>query len=175
MVSFIWCLGIFISLSLMVSGNTIINHDNFSSDISTSGCFHSNYSYRCCETIGKIKGTVCFSFAYLPNDYGISFTITYNNYTLFNETISARNPPPICVGIPELEKISAKVCLILYDLTFADSHFHGCVSLKVFIFHVMHKRFDYGCFNIPSNSSMFIEYLKFLQNKTNSPEVIVIP
>ena len=35
-----------------------------------------------------ISFAVCSNFSYLPNDYGISLTITYNDYTLFNETIS---------------------------------------------------------------------------------------
>ncbi|XP_063982807.1 uncharacterized protein LOC135165444 [Diachasmimorpha longicaudata] len=115
------------------------------------GCACIKYDCGCCEhveTLG-INGTVCSNITYLPDDYGIWVTLTYNDKVLYNNSVSLRNPPDICVGIPELDKLSAEICLKLYDLTFQDKHYHGCVAIKVSIFHLLHKIVNIGCFNLP--------------------------
>ncbi|XP_015126455.1 uncharacterized protein LOC107048021 [Diachasma alloeum] len=125
-----------------------------------NGCVCIKNDCGCCETITwktfGIDGTVCSNITYLPDDYGISLTLTYNDYVLYNETVSARNPPPICIGIPELEKLSAEICLKLYDLSFGKQHYHGCVAIKVSVYHVIHRIVNVGCFNIPLDYSMSI-------------------
>ncbi|KAH0534441.1 uncharacterized protein LOC123267505 [Cotesia glomerata] len=151
----------YIFLLIFFSINSINAHFN---ENQNNGCSCINYNCGCCEKLNlpEIHGTVCSNFTYLSDDYGISLTITYNNYTLYNETISARNPPPICVGIPEFEKISAEICITFYDLTFKMHHFHCCSNLRVAIYHVIHKEINLGCFDIPS------------LRKKNYPSVIVI-
>lgn len=65
---------------------------------------------------------------------------------------TATNPPPLCFGIPELEKVQAEVCLRLYNLRFGSNRFHGCAQLRVAVYHAIHKSVDLGCFNIPKES-----------------------
>ncbi|XP_008559659.1 uncharacterized protein LOC103579874 [Microplitis demolitor] len=139
------------------------------------GCHCVNYTCGCCEPINLIElhGIVCTNFSYLPNDYGVSLTITYNNYTLYNETISARNPPPICVGIPEFEKISAEVCVTFYDLTFKLHHFHCCSNLRIAVYHYIHRTIELGCFNIPSSKTKFPIQSSSIK-QSNYPTVIYV-
>uniref|UniRef100_A0A0C9R8Y3 HisS protein n=1 Tax=Fopius arisanus TaxID=64838 RepID=A0A0C9R8Y3_9HYME len=123
------------------------------SDSLKNGCVCIKNNCGCCERMVletfDINATVCGNVSYLSNDYGISVTITWNDYVVYNETVSVRNPPPICVGIPELEKLSADVCLQLYDLSFTKKLYHGCAKIAVEIYHVIHKSVNVGCFDIP--------------------------
>jgi len=127
----------------------------------------------CCEHIDwshmGVNGTICTNVTYLRQDYGISVTVTYNAYTIFNETMSAKNPPPFCIGIPELEKIHAAACVRLYDLSFTKERFHGCAKASISIYHMIHKSVNLGCWNIPrgelatafmNQSSRILEMIK---------------
>lgn len=112
----------------------------------------------------------CVNVTYLPDQYGISLTLSLGNKVYINETISgesilpvcflfilctdhhfsvsAKNPPPICVGIPEFEK-EASVCIDFYNLDYAPSHFSGCIRLQARLMHVKIRDVDIGCFNFP--------------------------
>lgn len=141
---------------------------------------------------------VCSNVTYLRADYGISVTITYNTYVIFNETMSgnelhscrdrsflsdccklylfafvinfaAKNPPPFCIGIPELEKIHAAACVRLYNLTWGGKHFRGCAKASISVYHMIHKSMELGCWDIPegglavayiNHSSRILEMIK---------------
>ncbi|XP_043277090.1 uncharacterized protein [Venturia canescens] len=133
-------------------------HENASAiaNLASGDCKCENYNCGCCQHIQWIEtgidANLCTNFSYLPQDYGVSMTITWNNYTILNETFSATNPPPLCFGIPELEKVSALICLRLYELKFSSEHFHGCARLTMSVYHILKKRIELGCFNIPNSS-----------------------
>ncbi|EZA49842.1 hypothetical protein X777_11823 [Ooceraea biroi] len=42
-------------------------------------------------------------------------TLTFNKWTIINETVSARNPPPICIG-ENIVDLEIEVCLHIYDI-----------------------------------------------------------
>jgi len=61
---------------------------------------------------------------------------------------AARNPPPLCFGVPEFKK-EASLCLKLYDLDISTSAFSGCASVVVHLARVIVKTVELGCFKIP--------------------------
>lgn len=60
---------------------------------------------------------------------------------------SARNPPPICVGIPYLEK-EASICIDIYDIDYSKN-FGACIKLEARLYHVKVEDVELGCFHIP--------------------------
>ena len=86
------------------------------------------------------------------------------NFTMYY--FSARKRPPFCVGVPDLEKIQAHVCMKLYDLTFANKHFHGCMKMMISFYHVIHESIDLGCFDLPRElfASSFMAYIRKLSH-----------
>ncbi|KAK0098035.1 hypothetical protein PV326_011570, partial [Microctonus aethiopoides] len=122
----------------------------------SSGCDCSTYSCKCCGDINlhipHLEGLACANFSYLPEDYGISLIVTFNNYTLINDTISARNPPPMCIGIPELEDIGADLCLRFTNLKYENQQFSGCASISISFYHIIHSKLNLGCFHIPNGA-----------------------
>nr|XP_050862876.1 uncharacterized protein LOC127069666 isoform X2 [Vespula vulgaris] len=101
------------------------------------------YNCGCCKHIEYdivfLNGTFCGNASYLEKDYGFSVTMSYNNFSLINETISARNPPPVCYNFLEfshllsLPKLShlIYICLRLYDIDINKNGFHLCFEIKM--------------------------------------------
>ncbi|XP_014679073.1 PREDICTED: uncharacterized protein LOC106818918 [Priapulus caudatus] len=120
--------------------------------VEESGCECANYSCGCCAHLDvpkiHLNDTGCVNFSYLPDEYGVSFTFSIDNKTIFNETISAKNPPPICYGVPFLEEY-ASVCIHFYDLELTRDKFRGCVKLEARLEHVAVGEYDLGCFQMP--------------------------
>lgn len=120
-------------------------------EASSYGCECQNYSCGCCARLEVPKvglnDTGCANFSYLPKEYGISFTLTIDNLTIYNETISARNPPPICFGAPMLKEY-ADLCIRFYDLNVTYSTAHGCVELEARLHKIVVGTYKLGCFNL---------------------------
>ncbi|ELU02864.1 hypothetical protein CAPTEDRAFT_210699 [Capitella teleta] len=117
-----------------------------------TGCQCIGYDCGCClhlhlPTI-HVNDTGCSNVTYLPNEYGISVTFDIDGHVIINETLSARNPPPICAEVPHLEKY-ASICIAFYDLDLTKAHFHGCMRLQVRLVKVIKQEVNLGCFNIP--------------------------
>ncbi|KAI0241202.1 hypothetical protein LSAT2_033062 [Lamellibrachia satsuma] len=108
----------------------------------------------CCVNINFPENnkevTVCVELKYVPEEVGIAVVVTVDGWVVFVKTISARNPPPICFGVPHFEK-EASVCLELYDLNISSSIFSGCARVLVRLDHMFAKKFNLGCFKLPVN------------------------
>ncbi|KAI0229528.1 hypothetical protein LSAT2_020060 [Lamellibrachia satsuma] len=115
-------------------------------------CVEASYTCSCCiymdvPQVG-LNATACLDVRYIPKDVGVALDFTLNGDVIFSEEVSARNPPPLCFGIPGLEK-EARLCLKLYNLDISSSAFSGCTSVVVHLARIIVETFDLGCFNIP--------------------------
>lgn len=119
----------------------------------SSGCACSGYNCGCCLHVEidaiDLNDTVCVNLTYLPApQYGISLTLTIDDHVLINETISAQNPPPICVDVPYLKEY-ASICLHFYNLTYSNNSLSGCLELEARLIYVIKETVQIGCFHIP--------------------------
>ncbi|XP_013781702.1 uncharacterized protein LOC106465999 [Limulus polyphemus] len=125
-------------------------HDNTTKWVD-SGCECRNYSCGCCAHLEVprvgLNDTGCVNLTYLPKDYGISFTVTIDNYTVFNATVSAHNPPPLCFGAPMLKEY-ADLCLHFYNITISLHKAFGCVKLEARLHHLVVAEYELGCFSV---------------------------
>ncbi|XP_046555993.1 uncharacterized protein LOC124265249 isoform X2 [Haliotis rubra] len=121
-----------------------------------TGCGCVGYTCGCCahlevKKIG-LNDTVCTNLTYLPDEYGVSLTLSVDGIVYFKKTISARNPPPICVGLPYLKK-EASLCVKFYNLSIQQHTFSGCVDVVAKLVSVVVESFKLGCFKIPPRGS----------------------
>uniref|UniRef100_A0A915ILP5 DUF4773 domain-containing protein n=1 Tax=Romanomermis culicivorax TaxID=13658 RepID=A0A915ILP5_ROMCU len=139
-------------LSLKLTAKTFQAENSRNPTNTNEVCQCKGYGCLCCVSafIPKIKldDTVCMDFKYLPNDYGINFVLTVDSHCIFNETISARNPPPMCAAIPFLEEY-ASLCIAFYNLDIDGQHFAGCAEIEGKLYHLPVGKTELGCFNIP--------------------------
>jgi len=127
-----------------------MNHDlGGSSEARTCGC--QGYTCGCCAQMDipkiELNQTGCINLTYLPHDYGLSFTLSLDGRVVYNSTISARSPPPVCFGVPYL-KDYASLCVKFYDLNVDERSFSGCVMLEAELYHVRVAERELGCFHL---------------------------
>lgn len=114
-------------------------------------CTCVEYNCGCCQHIVekqiRLDSTICANATYLKKDYGFSLTVTFNKYTVFNETMSLRNPPPVCMGAPFVKEL-AEVCVRIYDIQASKAHLHACVEVEAHLKHIHIAKYELGCFNM---------------------------
>ncbi|GLH02336.1 Uncharacterized protein GBIM_08383, partial [Gryllus bimaculatus] len=109
------------------------------------------YNCGCCQHLEEptihLNSTVCANVTYLSQDIGISVTVTVNGYAVFNETVSVRNPPPVCLGVPYVKEW-AEACVRFYDIDATRSHLHACAEVEARMKHFLIAKYELGCFDI---------------------------
>jgi len=127
-------------------------HNNFTMKVYESndnGCECIEYNCGCCQHLDwnalSMDGKLCVNASYLNNDYGFSLTVTYNNFAIFNETISARNPPPICFGEDIIDALDVEICLHVYDIDVTSDKFHACFEILGKLMKLPITKIKLGC------------------------------
>lgn len=116
-------------------------------------CVCVKYDCGCCirftwEEAKLVNTTACVNVSYLPDQYGFALVLTVNHVVLYNKTVSAKNPPPLCFDVPYLEK-ELSLCIDFYNLEYSKQYINGCVKIQAKIALLKVKTFDLGCFHIP--------------------------
>ncbi|XP_046741801.1 uncharacterized protein LOC124408710 [Diprion similis] len=142
-------------------------------------CKCEHYGCGCCQHIKvhrvHLDDTVCANVTYLPDDIGVSLTITFDSYAVFNTTVSVRNPPPICIGQDYVKELEAEICIRFYDLDANKHHLHGCLKFDVELYKLKLASYDLGCFNMGSNNvNMTSNALRTIWSKIKAPQVNMI-
>lgn len=118
-------------------------------------CTCIEYNCGCCAHLVErqisLDSTICTNATYLKRDYGFSLTVTFNNFTVFNETMSLRNPPPVCMGAPFVKEL-AEVCVRIYDIQASAAHLHACVEAEARLKHIHVAKYELGCFDMAGDS-----------------------
>jgi len=134
--------------------------------VAGSGCVCVEYNCGCCAHVYvpeiHLDHTVCVNVSYLPQEYGFRATMNIDKWVILNVTMSAKNPPPICIAIPYLKE-EASVCVDFYNLDVTDKLFSGCVRFEAKFLHIIVSKVELGCFHIP---------IKNLQHATMSEKMI---
>ncbi|XP_077989056.1 uncharacterized protein LOC144443451 [Glandiceps talaboti] len=133
-----------------------------------TGCECNSTSCGCCAdlVIEKIElnTTVCVNVSYLPEELGFSFTLSLGGEVIYNETVSVKNPPPICFGVPYLEKYFG-ICIHFYDMEYSTSKLSGCIKLEARLYDVVVESIELGCFTIPPSDAGFVMKINKIKNK----------
>ncbi|XP_012054839.1 PREDICTED: uncharacterized protein LOC105617913 [Atta cephalotes] len=152
-------------------------HNEYIMRMYDNGCKCIEYNCGCCQHLQwdviSMDGKLCANTSYLEKDYGFSLTITYNNFVIINETISARNPPPICFGEDILNEVDVEVCLHIYDININKDKFHVCFEIYGKIMKLPITKIKLGCIQTKLRNKMeYIEnnlsklFLKKMKNDT---------
>lgn len=87
----------------------------------------------------------CMNMTYLAGEKALEFTGTLDDKVLFNETLSARNPPPFCEGVCPISCI----CLQYYNISYGDEgKWGGCLKIYADLLVPLFT-LDFGCFDLP--------------------------
>lgn len=120
--------------------------------VEKTGCSCVGKDCGCCLDLSipqiKFRDLTCVNVSYLPEEYGIRVTFTINSLVIVNTTVSAKNPPPLCFGIPHFEEYGS-FCIDFYNFDVKDKTFSGCVKLQIRLIGIIDFSENFGCFHIP--------------------------
>jgi hypothetical protein len=127
-----------------------VKPDRYNSDtVQSCGCV--GWTCSCCSHMDipkiSLNHTGCVNITYLPDQYGISFTLSLDGTVVYNDTVSARNPPPVCFNVPYLKEY-ASLCVRFHDLDITEHKFYGCVRVEAELYHVRVGEKELGCFHL---------------------------
>ncbi|GIY02873.1 hypothetical protein CEXT_760971 [Caerostris extrusa] len=88
----------------------------------------------------------CVNLRYSGKTTSLTTTITLDDKTVFNKTISAHNPPPICLSIPGLSK-ALELCFDFYDLQIMKRKFNVCLRIEPRLIGKIDP-FEVGCLTL---------------------------
>ncbi|KAL3884746.1 hypothetical protein ACJMK2_024855 [Sinanodonta woodiana] len=94
-------------------------------DRSWKKCFRINKSFKIVFKRFRFSVSGCLEVIWLSSDMGVRIILTVGRLRI-SRTISLRNPPSICYGIPGFKL--AKVCLQFYDINIGRRS--GCARLN---------------------------------------------
>ncbi|XP_026287914.1 uncharacterized protein LOC113213158 [Frankliniella occidentalis] len=70
----------------------------------------------------------CIKITYDPDDFAFAMALSFNDRVLYKNTISAKNPRPLCVALPRLTE--AKMCVKLSNVYFVGRNLHACIDME---------------------------------------------
>ncbi|XP_044765374.1 uncharacterized protein LOC123321707 [Coccinella septempunctata] len=102
-----------------------------------NGCNCQELTCGCCLGINmdqfNFNREGCMNFTYLPEDFAISMNMIMDNESIYQNALSAKNPPPLCIplaipGVPI--SLPIDFCARVYDIYTQDRNIHMCFDLE---------------------------------------------
>ncbi|XP_066598033.1 uncharacterized protein [Prorops nasuta] len=95
-------------------------------------CDCSGLSCGCCAgvniTMVNFDRRACTNFTYDPLDFAIKMQVSMNEREIFSNSLSAKNPPPICMPMPYLPFVS--FCIRFFDIYMPGKNLHACIDFE---------------------------------------------
>ncbi|KAL3289540.1 hypothetical protein HHI36_022957 [Cryptolaemus montrouzieri] len=103
-----------------------------------NGCSCQELTCGCCLGINmnqfNFNREGCINFSYRPEEFVIDMNMILNNESVYQNSISGRNPPPICLPISLFTSfvfpVPVDICAKVFDIYTKDQNIHMCFDLE---------------------------------------------
>lgn len=83
----------------------------------------------CCVGGFFFNNKGCMNLKYIPEDFSFEFKMMFNKMTLYKNTISGKNPRPICISPPRFDNW-IEMCARFHDIYFVGRNMHLCLDVS---------------------------------------------
>lgn len=84
----------------------------------------------CCVGGFFFNNKGCMKIKYIPEDFAFELKMMFNERTLYKNTVSGKNPRPICITPPRFGEL-VEMCAKFHDIYFIGRNVHMCLDLNV--------------------------------------------
>lgn len=74
----------------------------------------------------------CMKLRYMPEDFAFELKMTFNDNVLYKNTMSGKNPRPICISPPRFGQW-IEMCAKFHDIYFIGRNMHICLDVSATI------------------------------------------
>lgn len=74
----------------------------------------------------------CMKIRYMPEDFAFELKMTFNEQVLYKNTMSGKNPRPICISPPRFGQW-IEMCARFHDIYFIGRNMHLCLDVSASI------------------------------------------
>jgi Domain of unknown function (DUF4773) len=74
----------------------------------------------------------CMKIRYMPEDFAFELKMTFNDNVLYKNTMSGKNPRPICISPPRFGQF-LEMCAKFHDIYFIGRNMHICLDVSATI------------------------------------------
>lgn len=71
----------------------------------------------------------CMKLKYIPEDFAFEIRMTFNDNVLYKNTMSGKNPRPICISPPRFDRW-LEMCAKFHDIYFVGRNMHLCLDIS---------------------------------------------
>lgn len=95
-------------------------------------CECKNGICSCCIGGFFFNNKGCMKIKYVPEDFAFELKMTFNDNTLYKNTMSGKNPRPICISPPRFGSF-LEMCAKFHDIYFIGRNMHICLDISATI------------------------------------------
>lgn len=106
-------------------------------------CECKNGICSCCVGGFFFNNKGCMKIKYMPEDFAFELRMMFNEMTLYKNTLSGKNPRPICITPPRFGEW-IEMCAKFHDIYFVGRNMHLCLDVNVNLadFDIVDRQFD---------------------------------
>lgn len=83
----------------------------------------------CCLGGFLFNNKGCMKIKYIPEDFAFELRMTFNDNVLYKNTMSGKNPRPICISPPRFDRW-LELCAKFHDIYFVGRNMHLCLDVS---------------------------------------------
>jgi hypothetical protein len=83
----------------------------------------------CCVGGFFFNNKACMKMKYVPEDFAFEFRMMFNKHVLYKNTLSGKNPRPICISPPRFDNW-IELCARFHDIYFVGRNMHLCLDVS---------------------------------------------
>jgi hypothetical protein len=95
-------------------------------------CECKNGICSCCIGGFFFNNKGCMKIKYMPEDFAFELRMTFNENVLYKNTMSGKNPRPICISPPRFGQF-LEMCARFHDIYFVGRNMHMCLDVTASI------------------------------------------
>ena len=95
-------------------------------------CECKNGICSCCVGGFFFNNKGCMKIKYIPEDFAFELRMTFNDNVLYKNTMSGKNPRPICISPPRFGDW-LEMCAKFHDIYFIGRNMHICLDVSATI------------------------------------------